>query len=138
MATDLSTDTRVLFNQSFFNVLCSDLGSLLLSRAGGEDATGAFGQNEKPGSQQRHGRILHDLREGGRAARWPSGPTGCLRRGMARTTPGFMRVLAAGTDHERGVDATASARLQVIGSAKAAPSFGAHRKPTSVIRTSLR
>jgi len=33
MATDLSTGSRVLFNQSFFNVICSDLGPFLLSRA---------------------------------------------------------------------------------------------------------
>ena len=33
MATDLSTGTRVLFNQSFFNVICSDLGPFRLSRA---------------------------------------------------------------------------------------------------------
>jgi NTE family protein len=33
MATDLSTGSRVLFNQSFFNVICSDLGPLSLSRA---------------------------------------------------------------------------------------------------------
>jgi len=32
-ATDLSTGTRVLFNQNFFNVICSDLGPFLLSRA---------------------------------------------------------------------------------------------------------
>lgn len=33
MATDLSTGSRVLFNQSFFNVICSDLGPFPLSRA---------------------------------------------------------------------------------------------------------
>jgi NTE family protein len=33
MATDLSTGSRVLFNQSFFNVICSDLGPFRLSRA---------------------------------------------------------------------------------------------------------
>jgi NTE family protein len=33
MATDLSTGTRVLFNQSFFNVICSDLDPFRLSRA---------------------------------------------------------------------------------------------------------
>jgi len=32
-ATDLSTGTRVLFNQNFFNVICSDLGPVSLSRA---------------------------------------------------------------------------------------------------------
>jgi NTE family protein len=33
MATDLSTGSRVLFNQNFFNVICSDLGPFRLSRA---------------------------------------------------------------------------------------------------------
>jgi NTE family protein len=33
MATDLSTGSRVLFNQNYFNVICSDLGPFRLSRA---------------------------------------------------------------------------------------------------------
>jgi len=33
MATDISTGSRVIFNQNFFDVLCSDLGTVPLSRA---------------------------------------------------------------------------------------------------------